>query len=57
MAFTALPVLLAEATLKRVERLGPGAKLSRDEVGAILSSLQCALEGRSVAALLERASS
>lgn len=37
--FTALPVLLASATLDRVERDGPGSKLTRPEVAAILGRL------------------
>ncbi len=41
--FTALPVLLARGTLDRVEREGPGAKLSRDEVSAIVETLDTAL--------------
>ena len=41
--FTALPVLLAFGTLARVEQQGPGAKLSRPEVGEIVASLQAAL--------------
>ena len=44
LEFTALPVLLARATLDRVERDGPGAKLSRTEVGAIVARLRNALD-------------
>jgi phytoene/squalene synthetase len=44
LAFNALPVLLAWATLDRVEAEGPGAKISRDEVAAILKRLDRALE-------------
>jgi len=44
LEFTALPVLLARATLDRVERDGPGAKLSRPEVGAIVARMHDALE-------------
>ncbi len=40
VTFTALPVLLAWSTLDSVERHGPGAKLTRDEVAAIALSLQ-----------------
>ena len=40
VAFTALPVLLAWRTLDRVERHGPGAKLTRDEVATIAGALQ-----------------
>lgn len=47
VAFTALPVLLADATLDRVRERGPGAKLSRAEVAAIVEKLQVSLdEGR-----------
>jgi len=45
--FTALPVLLAWATLDRVEQSGPGAKVSRDDVVRIVGELGEALdEGR-----------
>lgn len=44
VAFSALPVQLAHATLDRVETLGPGAKLSRPEVYAILHRLHRALD-------------
>ena len=39
LAFTALPVELAWATLERVEADGPGAKVSRLQVGAIVAAL------------------
>jgi len=44
LEFTALPVLLARATLDRVERDGPGAKLTRPEVAAIVARLRDALD-------------
>ena len=44
VAFSALPVQLAHATLDRVETAGPGAKLSRPEVYAILHRLHRALD-------------
>jgi farnesyl-diphosphate farnesyltransferase len=44
IAFSALPVQLAHATLDRVEAFGPGAKLSRPEVYAILHRIHRALE-------------
>jgi farnesyl-diphosphate farnesyltransferase len=44
VAFSALPVQLAHATLDRVEAAGPGSKLSRPEVYAILHRLQRALD-------------
>jgi farnesyl-diphosphate farnesyltransferase len=43
VAFTALPVLLARNTLDRVERDGPGAKLTRSEVFDIARRLDQAL--------------
>ena len=43
VAFTALPVLLARAALDRVERDGPGSKLSRGEVLGIAGRLEQAL--------------
>jgi len=39
-----LPVLLAWATLDRVETDGPGSKLSREEVQAIVHRLGMALD-------------
>jgi farnesyl-diphosphate farnesyltransferase len=42
--FTALPVLLARATLDRVEDCGPGAKLSRPEVAAIVENMRRELD-------------
>jgi farnesyl-diphosphate farnesyltransferase len=53
VAFTALPVLLARATLDRVEREGPGAKVGRETVGRLLTRLQSALERGEVGALLD----
>jgi farnesyl-diphosphate farnesyltransferase len=44
VAFTALPVRLAWATLDRVEREGPGAKISREEVWEIVTDLHQSLE-------------
>ena len=44
VAFTALPVRLAYATLDRVEVSGPGSKLTRHEVYAILQRLHQALD-------------
>jgi farnesyl-diphosphate farnesyltransferase len=40
LAFTALPVDLAWRTLERVEREGPGAKLTRDEVAVLVAELE-----------------
>lgn len=44
VAFTALPVRLAWATLDKVERHGPGSKISRLEVYAISRALERALD-------------
>jgi farnesyl-diphosphate farnesyltransferase len=44
VAFTALPVLLAGATLDRVEAQGPGAKISRSEVFALAARLEADLD-------------
>ena len=55
VSFTALPLLLARATLDRVDRQGPGAKVSRDDVAALLKLLHEAVGRNAVAALLERA--
>lgn len=46
LAFTALPVKLAVATLQRVEEAGPGAKIGRDAVLARVLELQGALEAK-----------
>ncbi len=43
VAFTALPVRLAWATLDRVEEEGPGAKLSRSEVAALVAAMHADL--------------
>ena len=42
--FNALPVLLAWATLDKVEAEGPGAKISRDQLWSIVAGLEKALE-------------
>jgi farnesyl-diphosphate farnesyltransferase len=52
VAFTALPILLARATLETVERDGPGSRISRNEVAALMARLHQALDGQSVATLL-----
>jgi len=52
VAFTALPVLLASATLDRVQERGAGAKVTRDEVTAIVAGLHAALDTGSVGALV-----
>lgn len=44
VGFTALPVLLARATLDEVERNGPGAKVSRLAVAAVVGKLMNDLE-------------
>ncbi len=43
VAFTALPVELAWATLDKVEREGPGSKITRDEVFALYDSVHRAI--------------
>lgn len=40
IAFCSLPAELAEAALLRIEHLGPGAKVSRAEVAAIMKHIQ-----------------
>ena len=48
LAFTGLPVRLARATLDRLERHGPGSKLTRPEVAALVASMHADLDaGRS----------
>ncbi|HSG41494.1 MAG TPA: squalene/phytoene synthase family protein [Thermoanaerobaculia bacterium] len=44
VAFNALPVRLAHATLDRVETAGPGSKLTRPEVYAIVQRMNRALD-------------
>lgn len=51
VAFTALPTMLAAATLERVEEQGAGSKLTRPEVGEIVERLETALDRRRVGAL------
>jgi farnesyl-diphosphate farnesyltransferase len=57
VAFTTLPVLLARATLDRVESLGAGAKLTREEVSRIMVRLEAALDRGAVGPLLGTVSS
>jgi farnesyl-diphosphate farnesyltransferase len=44
VAFTALPIRLAQATLDLIEQRGPGVKLSRPDVSRIVAALDHALE-------------
>jgi len=46
VAFTTLPVELAWATLDKVEREGPGAKITREQVFAFYDHVMSALEER-----------
>ena len=46
VAFTAMPVLLAHASLARIEEAGPDAKVSRAEVAAIYGTLMERLAAR-----------
>lgn len=50
VAFTALPVRMAGASLDRVEEAGPGAKLSRPEVFGIIERMNRALDAGEPAA-------
>ncbi len=43
IAFNALPVAMAEATLNRVEEAGPGAKISRLQVATIIAKVDGAI--------------
>ena len=56
VGFTALPVRLAWATLDRVEERGPGSKLTRPEVAALVGALHADLDGgRPAVGVAERA--
>ena len=44
VSFTALPVLLAQASVARLEERGAGAKLTRDEVAALVAGMEAALD-------------
>jgi farnesyl-diphosphate farnesyltransferase len=44
VGFTALPVLLARATLDLIEHAGPGRSISRADVAALVGRLQRALD-------------
>ena len=54
VAFTALPLLLAQATIDRVQEQGPGSKITRDDVTRIVGELDRALDQGSVPSLFER---
>jgi farnesyl-diphosphate farnesyltransferase len=53
VAFCALPVLLAFATLKRVEEVGAGAKITRDEVKEIVAKMNLAIDNNEPAISLD----
>jgi farnesyl-diphosphate farnesyltransferase len=44
LGFTGISLMLAYSTLNRLEHLGAGAKVSRDEVGFLFSALQSAID-------------
>jgi farnesyl-diphosphate farnesyltransferase len=52
IASTALPILLARATLDRIRTLGPGAKIGKAHVAALVSRLQLAVVGGGVGELV-----
>ena len=49
VAFCALPVRLAYAALEAVEAGGPGSKVSRDQVFAIVEAMEAALDAGTAA--------
>jgi len=57
VAFTALPVRLAWATLDKVESEGPGSKVGRDEVFRLVAELETALDEGAPATPLPAATS
>ncbi|HXV75882.1 MAG TPA: squalene/phytoene synthase family protein [Candidatus Polarisedimenticolaceae bacterium] len=54
LAFTALPLLLARATLDCLERRGPGSKIRREDVARIVVDLKRALDRGELSALFAR---
>ena len=54
VAFTALPLLLAHATIEQVAAHGAGSKITRAEVGQIVGRLHDALERGTVPELFDR---
>jgi farnesyl-diphosphate farnesyltransferase len=50
--FTVLPVLLAWATLERVEARGPGAKIDRDQVRSLVAHMHHSLDRGALAEIL-----
>ena len=54
LAFNALPILLAHATLVQVREKGPGSKIGRTAVLALVSRLHLARARGTIPALLER---
>ena len=54
VAFTALPLLLAQATIERVETRGAGSKITRSEVQRLVERLDDALARDAVPRLFER---
>jgi farnesyl-diphosphate farnesyltransferase len=50
VAFTSFPAQLAEAALRRIEQDGPGAKVPREEVTAILRDVQRSASAHSASA-------
>ncbi len=57
LGFTGLPVRLAWATLDRLEEQGPGSKLSRPEVAAVVAAMHADLDAGRPAAGASRSSS
>ena len=55
MEFTVLPVLLAWAALERVERHGPGSKITRGQVQSIVARMHDALNRDALAEVLPNA--
>ena len=54
LGFAGLPVRLARATLDRVEEQGPGSKLTRPEVAALVAAMHADLDaGRAAAGAVE----
>ncbi|MEO6443791.1 MAG: squalene/phytoene synthase family protein [Gemmatimonadaceae bacterium] len=54
LASTALPIVLARATLERLQQMGPGAKLGHAQVAVLVRRLQVAVAGGRIGELVTK---